>query len=278
MKKNNVRIMVLITALLSMGFVNCKSLMGGGLPGMPSGFSVSKTIAGKTITKELPYPTTINYYGYIKPGAKPDGIVDGNKKAYYLYVWVPAVIAEMGVRMISPTGEIGEPGKGAFVSAAYKQATATEKNMPNWFDTWIRVERMKAIMPDQIVAGSGSAVQKLLDDDDGDKTYEEKRHSKYNSFARIALPSPPTSLEALKNLDTKKLLLRGLYRISFTTYKPGEVKGSFVASVGLMFPPGISGVSPVISSDPAELQKLAIEGEEVLKKKLGDAYKKFTGQ
>lgn len=277
MKKKNISIMALITALLSLGLVNCKSL-GGGLPGMPSGFSVSKTVMGKTVNKELPYPATINYYGYIKPGATPDGMVDGSKKAYYLYVWVPAVIAEMGVRMISPTGEIGKPSKDDFVSAAYKQASSADKNMPNWFDTWIRVERMKAIMPDQIVSGSKDAVQKLLDDDDGDRTYEEKRHSKYNSFARIALPSPPTSLDALKNLDPKKLLVRGLYRISFTTYKPGEVKGSFVASVGLMFPPGISGVSPVISNDPAELQKLAIAGEEVLKTKLGDAYKKFTGQ
>ena len=30
-------------------------------------------------------------------------------------------------------------------------------------------------------------------------------------------------MDDLKNIDTKKLLLRGLYRISFTTYKPGDV-------------------------------------------------------
>nr|ACF94543.1 major outer membrane protein [Leptospira interrogans] len=248
----------------------------GGLPSLKSSFVLSEdTIPGtKTVKTLLPYGSVINYYGYVKPGQAPDGLVDGNKKAYYLYVWIPAVIAEMGVRMISPTGEIGEPGDGDLVSDAFKAATREEKSMPHWFDTWIRVERMSAIMPDQIAkAAKAKPVQKLGDDDDGDDTYKEERHNKYNSLTRIKIPNPPKSFDDLKNIDTKKLLVRGLYRISFTTYKPGEVKGSFVASVGLLFPPGIPSVSPLIHSNPEELQKQAIAAEESLKKAASDATK-----
>jgi hypothetical protein len=248
------------------------------LPGLKSSFTVSKTVAGKTMTSELPYPTSINYYGFIKPGAKPDGMVDGRKKAYYLYVWVPAVIAEMSVRMISPTGEIASPSSGDIVSDTFKKASSAEKKMPTWFDTWLRVERMAAIMPGQIVAGSKRSLQKLGDNDDGDRTYDEKRHQKYNSYLTIKLPNPPKTASDISKIDPKKLLVRGLYRIAFTTYKRGEVKGSFVASVGVMFPPGLDGVSPIIHNDPKILQELAVKAEETLKKKLGDQYKKMTGQ
>ncbi len=269
--KNKSVLVVLQAAIFAV--VSCSSL-----PGLKSSFTVSKTVAGKTITNELPYPTTVNYYGFIKPGTKPDGMVDGRKKAYYLYLWVPAVIAEMSVRMISPTGEIASPSGDDIVSDTFKKASGSEKKMPTWFDTWLRVERMAVIMPDQIVAGSATAIQKLGDNDDGDRTYDEKRHAKYNSYLTIRLPNPPKSASDIAKIDPKKLLVRGLYRIAFTTYKRGEVKGSFVASVGVMFPPGLDGVSPIIHNDPKVLQELAVKAEENLKKKLGDQYDKMIGK
>ncbi|PJZ68498.1 outer membrane surface lipoprotein [Leptospira perolatii] len=255
-----------ISAAILVSFAACI----GGLPSLKSTMVVGEQdIPGVGVQKLFaPYSEVVNYYGYVKPGQAPDAVVDG-KKSYFLYLWVPAAIAELGVRMISPTGEIGEPSDGDFVSDAFKAATPAEKSMPNWFDTWIRIERMAAIMPDQIAgAATGKALQKLGDNDDGDTTYTEERHNKYNSLLQIAIPNIPKSLDELKNLDTKKLLVRGLYRITFTTYKVGEVKGSFVASVGVLAPPGVPGVSPILHSNPAELQKAAVAAEEALKKAL----------
>ncbi|TGK17342.1 outer membrane surface lipoprotein LipL32 [Leptospira fluminis] len=270
MKKSS----ILIGSAMIASLVACS----GGLPTLKSSIPLPDTglgisapsVPGVAAPKPtLGYSETVNYWGFIKPGQQSDGIVDGKKKAYYLYVWVPAAVAEIGVRMISPTGEIGEPGAHDIVSDSFKAATPEEKNMPNWFDTWIRVERMAAIMPDQIDAASKKpAVQKLKDDDDGDDTYHEERHAKYNSLTRITIPSIPKSLDELKNIDTKKLLVRGLYRIAFTTYKPGEVKGSFVATVGVLGVPGTPGLSPIVHSNPEELQKQAIAAEEALKKAL----------
>ncbi|OHD14925.1 MAG: hypothetical protein A2Z96_00950 [Spirochaetes bacterium GWB1_48_6] len=46
--------------------------------------------------------------------------------------------------------------------------------------------------------------------------------SKYNSVLRVV--SEPS--------DPLKALVRGLYRIGFTTYKVGEVQGTFLAQIG----------------------------------------------
>ncbi len=263
MKKSS--ILIFSTAIL-VSFAACI----GGLPGLQSSFVVGEQDVPGLGVKKLfaPYSETVNYWGYIKPGQAADAVVNG-KKSYFLFLWVPAAIAELGVRLISPTGEIGEPSSSDFISDAFKAATPEEKNMPNWFDTWIRIERLAAIMPNQIgEAAKGKALQALGDNDDGDDTYSEERHAKYNSLLRITIPNLPKSLDELKNLDTKKLLVRGLYRITFTTYKVGEVKGSFVATVGVLAPPGVPGVSPILHANPAELQKQAVAAEEALKKAL----------
>ena len=65
-----------------------------------------KSVMGKEI--RVPYTDLISYFGYIKPGSKPDE-VKGGKKMYYLYVWIPIAAPEIGVRMISPAPESVKP-------------------------------------------------------------------------------------------------------------------------------------------------------------------------
>ena len=198
---------------------NLNSLMDGdGLPTLTS--SVKKRIG---FTKAaVPYANSVEYFGYIDKDSKPDAKING-KDTYYLYVWVPGALDELGVRMISPVGDLAKPEKGDFVQEGY--AKKNKANSKQWFDTWLRVERMDIIDSAKIKSASKS-IQVLDKDDDGDDTYEEKRHSKYNSLVRIKTEiGSPT-----------KALVRGLYRIAFTTYKKGDVKGSFVATVGANVP------------------------------------------
>lgn len=125
--------------------------------------------------------------------------------------------------MISPVGNLAEPEESDFIQSNYvkKHKADSEK----WFDTWLRVERMDVIEPAKIKTAKKS-IQVLDKDDDGDDTYDEERHSKYNSLVRIKTEmSSPT-----------KSLVRGLYRIALTTYKKGKVEGSFVASIGTNVP------------------------------------------
>ena len=63
-----------------------------------------------------------------------DEIKDG-KKFYYIYVWIPVVAPEIGVRMMSPAGTI--KSKKIVTSADY-----TENSDSNdYFDTYITLER-----------------------------------------------------------------------------------------------------------------------------------------
>ncbi|MDI4651768.1 MULTISPECIES: LipL32 family surface lipoprotein [Pseudoalteromonas] len=198
------------------GFLN--SLVDGdGLPTLTS----SKKAGVGFASVAAPYANTVNYFGYIDKTVAPDANVNG-KKAYYLYVWVPAAIDELGVRMISPVGDLAEPSKTDFVQKGY---TEKAKDKETWFDTWIRVERMDVVSADKI-RHAKKVINILAKDDDGDDTYDEKRHASYNSLVRI-------ETEVSK---PEKALVRGLYRIAFTTYKKGEVEGSFVSTVGTNVP------------------------------------------
>ncbi len=192
---------------------------GGGVPGLTS----SNEIVQMGMKIKAPYVNTTNYYGFVQPGKAPDMEVEG-KKCYCLYLWVPAIIDELGVRMISPVDGGWKPGASDFVQEGYDKYTGTD-----WFDTWVRVERLSVCGPDASpdqINDQMTTISVLGQDDDGDDTFNETRHSKYNSILRIK-----TSAD-----DPLKALIRGVYRIVFTTYKVGEVKGSFIASVGTNIP------------------------------------------
>lgn len=177
-----------------------------------------KSAMGKEI--RVPYTDVISYYGYIKPGSTPDEVREG-KKYYYLYVWIPAVAPEIGIRMISPVPDKMAPAEGDFSSEAFK-ANADERKA--FFDTWISFEKAAGVTSaDDIVAKGKTAKWNKFDhNDDSSEMPAQPSGSKYNSLLRI---TSDTS-------DPLKSLTVGLYRIGFTTYKTGEVEGGFLAQVG----------------------------------------------
>lgn len=195
-----------------------KLTSGDGLPKLTS--SVTKRMGFTKVS--VPYANSVEYFGYIDSNVKPDVTING-KDAYYIYVWVPGAIDELGVRMISPVGKLAKPEKGDFVQDNFKKKFSPKDK--TWFDTWLRVERMDVVEPSKIKQASKS-LQVLGENDDGDDTYDEKRHSRFNSLVRIKTEiGSPT-----------KALVRGLYRIALTTYKKGKVEGSFVATIGSNVP------------------------------------------
>jgi hypothetical protein len=236
MKKLKQALLIVSTAFITQtalaDFSLNKLTAGDGLPTLTSS---NKTGFGFASVR-APYLENINYFGYVSKNAKADAVIKG-KNAFFLYVWVPAAADEIGVRMISPVGDLASPEKGDFVHPNFKKANKADPDQ--WFDTWLRVERMDIVDPASIKKG-GKPLNVLDEDDDGDDTYEEERHSKYNSLLRIKteLRSPT------------KALVRGLYRITLTTYKKGDVAGSFVTTIGSNIP-GIK-----VAESPEKLHKL----------------------
>ncbi|WP_412464273.1 Lipl32 family lipoprotein [Flavobacterium mekongense] len=186
-----------------------------------------KSVMGKEI--RVPYTDMTSYFGFIKPGSKPDEVKNG-KKMYYIYVWIPVAAPEIGIRMISPVPENNKPTDKDYISPDF---TANAADTKSFFDTWVTFERAEGILKIEDVATKAKTAKwtTIETNDDSSEMPVQPSGSKYNSLMRITSDtSNPT-----------KSLVMGLYRIGFTTYKTGEVQGSFLAQLGAPIKlPGVS--------------------------------------
>jgi len=218
MKKNFLCTVSILIAILTI--TGCAS--SGGL-----GSFASTT---KTGPIAVPYTSVTSYYGYAKPGAAPDATIEG-RKTWFIYIWVPAVAPELGVRMISPVPNGMSPKSGDFVSPLYDE---NKNNTKSFFDTWISFEKAEGVGPDGIAGAASAKWTRLESNDDSGEMPANPSGNKYNSLLRV---NDPTKL------------IRGLYRVGFTTYKKGEVEGTFLAQLGS--PIALPGV--VIGTDLKEI-------------------------
>jgi hypothetical protein len=209
---------------------------GGGGGGSYLRSTIQKTVGPTTI--RVPYLKYVNYYGYVGQDIRPDGQKNG-KDAYYLYFWVPAVIDEVGVCMYSPAGG-DRPGGNDFKHARFDEKIAGDPD--SYFDTYLFLERLSIIDSSKIRNG-GIPVSLLDSNDDSSDMPANPSGSRYNSLLRVKTSvGSPT-----------KALVRGVYRITFTSYR-GAIRGSYVATVGTNIP----GVK--IASSLEELQRLVDGG------------------
>ncbi|MDA3930519.1 MAG: LipL32 family surface lipoprotein [Prolixibacteraceae bacterium] len=177
------------------------------------GSSISKKVGPTTI--RLPYSDVISYMDYAEPGNEDE--IKKGKKFYYIYIWIPAVIPELGVRMLSPVGSNNVSG------AIQTEAYLKNKDSKDYFDTYITIEKSLIFNSDNVTPEKVAATTwlTLKHNDDSREMPPLPNRKKYNSLFRYKSEIG----EPLKALSV------GLYRIGFTTYKTGEVKGTFLAEV-----------------------------------------------
>lgn len=204
-------ILVIISAFLfiSLSTINTSAQKLGKF-----GSTIEKTVGPKTV--RVPYTDVISYLGYAAKGNE-DAVVDG-KKFYYIYLWIPLVAPEIGVRMMSPVGKTKI--KNAIMAADYEKNAKSKE----YFDTYITIERSTIIKKENINKENVEKAKWFLleKNDDSSEMPPLPSGSKYNSLLRYKSEVS----------DPLKALTIGLYRIGFTTYKKGEVNGTFLAEVG----------------------------------------------
>ena len=192
--------------------------------------SITKRVGPKKIA--VPYTDVTSYMGFASPGTE-DEIKDG-KKFYYIYVWIPVVVPEIGVRMMSPAASI--KSKNILKSKEY----IDNSDSKDYFDTYITLERSN-IFTKQGISEDGVANASwntLARNDDSGEMPKNPGGRSYNSLLRY---------ESNLN-DPLGSLTVGLYRIGFTTYKKGEVSGTFLAQVASSIKlPGV-GVAKTINA------------------------------
>jgi len=203
MKSIKISLFTLI-ALFTLGNVEAQKLK-------VFGSSIEKKIG--PVTKKVPYTDVVSYLGHAAPNTE-DEVKDG-KKFYYIYVWVPIVAPELGLRMVSPAGN--SKVKNAIKGATY-DANSKSKN---YFDTYITLERSDILTEGAISNAANASWTILARNDDSSEMPKQPSGRGYNSLLRY---------KSQKN-DPLKAITRGLYRIGFTTYKKGEVNGTFLAQI-----------------------------------------------
>ncbi len=178
------------------------------------GSTITKKVGPKTVA--VPYTDVVTYLGFAAKDTE-DEVKDG-KKFYYIYVWIPAVAPELGVRMMSPVGNAKV--KNAIESAGYTK----NKGSKDFFDTYITLERSNIIDKSKISEDAISSAKWVVleRNDDSSEMPKTPNGTSYNSLFRYKSQAG----------DPLKALTVGLYRIGFTTYKVGEVNGTFLAQVG----------------------------------------------
>jgi len=115
------------------------------------------------------------------------------------------------------------PAKGSKVKKAIKGSDYDDNaNSKDYFDTYITLERSDIFTKDKIANATNANWTILAKNDDSGEMPKQPSGRGYNSLLRYKS----------KVGDPVKALTRGLYRIGFTTYKKGEVKGTFLAQIG----------------------------------------------
>ena len=206
------KITLLLAVLLAATFMSC----GGGFYSLKSSRYVTKM--GKKF--RLPYVKTVKYYGYINPDVKPQGKYRG-KDAYYLYMWVPLAIDEVGVAMYSPAKS--NPTKKDFVHPQFKENF--EKAPDAYFDTYLALERMVVLQATKSKDAKDASTHKLSTNDDTSEIPANPGGRRYNSLLRVKTQTS----------NIAKALVRSVYRITFTSFR-GNVEGSYLVQVGTNIP------------------------------------------
>ncbi|MDW5289635.1 LipL32 family surface lipoprotein [Formosa sp. PL04] len=205
MMKSIKNVSVLLVFLFAISTINAQKLSA-------FGSSIEKKVG--PVTKRVPYLDVVSYLGFAAPGTE-DEVKDG-KKFYYIYLWIPAVAPELGLRMISPVGKTKV--KDAIIGTGYE----ANKDSKEFFDPYITLERSNVFTKDGIAGSASATWTTLAKNDDSSEMPKQPSGSQYNSLLRYE-----------SNVgDPLKALTAGLYRIGFTTYKTGEVNGTFLAEVG----------------------------------------------
>ena len=193
---------------------------------------LQKKVLKKTI--KLPYLSTTSYYGYIDPSQEPDEIREG-KSFFYLYIWIPIAIPELGIRMVSPIPAKMNPKKDDFTSDIFIE---NQSEREKYFDTWISLEKASNVISKELAVNNFNSHQwnQIAYNDDSSELPAQPSGNKYNSVLRKT-----SDLN-----DPLNALTLGLYRIGFTTYKRGVVEGSFIAEIGSNIKiPGVKIVSSI---------------------------------
>ncbi|MBN1960945.1 MAG: hypothetical protein JW841_08360 [Deltaproteobacteria bacterium] len=195
----------------------------------------------------LPYADIYGYFGFAKPtNDNSQNQLDPKTtlteaRAFYVYLWLPQALPELGLRLISPVPKSIEPSPRDAGDDNFEQNYYQDPK--SFFDAWMRIERCPTIaMPEVVNNQQCSQWVKLAENDDSKEMPDLPNGIYGNCLMRVA------SI----NDDPLKSISRGLYRIAIGADKNNKLFGSFLLQVGA--PVELNGLAMARSTE--ELHKI----------------------
>jgi hypothetical protein len=181
-------------------------------------FAMSKYAAGGE--RGIAYPLQKNFYGKF-PTDTIRSYVKDDTTYYFVYLWLPKAVRELGVQLISPVPEFASAAQGDYEAEDYYDSL---KKAGKYFDPQLLVGRLLNInAPEEIFGKEAKVAYRLLGrNDNSSESLSQPSFKKNNSLLRIGATEKDTAFA-----------LAGLYCITIASSDNKKPEGTFVLQVGV---------------------------------------------
>lgn len=181
-------------------------------------FAMSRFAAGGE--RGVAYPLQTNFYGKLPTDTIPSYTKD-DTAFYFVYLWLPKPVSEMGVQLISPVPEFASANRGDYSAEDYHDSL---KGAGKYFNTQLLVEHVMDInSPEKIFVNENKVAWRLLGRNDNSK----------EAPAQPSLKKNNSLLQIGANEKATAIALAGLYRITIASADNKKPEGTFVLQVGV---------------------------------------------
>ena len=167
----------------------------------------------------ISYTVIKTLYGTV-PTHNISSVFANDTFTYFIFLWIPDSIKEIGIRMLSPVPELAMPDQGEMETPDYAERAGTKK----FFDPFIFLEQAQdASAPEDAFAKNKTLHWKMLgQNDNSTDVTAQPTGEKKNSLLRL-YDAPEKNIR----------LTRGLYRVCFRGYRGKQPAGTFLLQVGI---------------------------------------------
>src|SRR5688572_28500172 len=181
-------------------------------------FTMSKFAAdGKS---GIAYPMQKSFFAKLPTDTIPS-YARGDTTFYFIYLWLPQPVKELGLQLISPVPEYASANKGDYQVEDYHDSL---KKARNYFDPLLIAVRVPNInSPEEIfIKGNNISLRLMGRNDNSPEVVAQPSMMKKNSILRIGVNENDTAYAPA-----------GLYTISFASTDNKKPERTFVLQVGV---------------------------------------------
>ena len=181
-------------------------------------FTMSRFAAGGE--SGVAYPLQKKFYGKLPTDTIPS-YKRGDTAFYFVYLWLPVPVKELGLQLISPVPQLASAWPGDYEAEDYHDSL---KASGKYFDPQLLLERVLNInSPEEIFVKGNKAAWRLLGrNDNSNEAPAQPSMKKNNSLLRIGVTEKDTAR-----------VPAGLYCVTIASADNKKPEGTFVLQVGV---------------------------------------------